>query len=102
MVSILLVSPRPGHDVAAAERNDVLRATGLAPEQLEQVLIDDVEKHLPDMSRFDGIIVGGSPLNISNETYSDWQKHVHTELSHIVYSAIPSFLFATEIHSSSI
>lgn len=91
MVSILLVSPRPGHDVATAERNDVLRATGLAPEQLEQVLIDDVEKHLPDFSRFDGIIVGGSPLNISNETYSDWQKHVHTELSRIVYSAIPSF-----------
>lgn len=102
MVSILLVSPRPGHDVATAERKDVLRATGLAPERLEQVLVDDVEKYLPDF--------------LASMASSSVEVHLISALKHIRIGknmSIPSylalstllfhhFLFAMEIHFSSI
>lgn len=62
----VLFSPRHGVDVAASEYQDFLGATGLAPEELEQRMLDSAESTLGDLSRVDGIFVGGSPYTMTN------------------------------------
>ncbi|MFI5503833.1 glutamine amidotransferase [Corynebacterium kutscheri] len=91
MVSLLLVSPRSGLDVAHAEYNDVLRATRLQPEQLDQKIIDDTTKTIGCLADYDGVIVGGSPLNVTEPDYCAWQKHVHEQLHSLVNADLPVF-----------
>ncbi|ADK28876.1 glutamine amidotransferase [Corynebacterium pseudotuberculosis] len=91
MVSVLLVSPRSGESVARAEYNDVLRATGLSPEQLTQRMLDTTETAVGSTKGFDGVIVGGSPLNVTNVSYDQWQLHVHSELQKLIDAPIPVF-----------
>ncbi|AEG81670.1 glutamine amidotransferase [Corynebacterium ulcerans] len=91
MVSVLLVSPRSGESVAHAEYNDVLRATGLSPEQLTQRMLDTAEATVGSLEGFDGVIVGGSPLNVTNDSYDQWQLQVHSELQKLIDAPLPVF-----------
>lgn len=91
MVNILLVSPRTGEDIAAAEYADVLKATGLSAHQLTQRMLDDETKQVGNTGEFSGIIVGGSPLLVTSEEYSAWQHKVHEELNSLLEIPKPTF-----------
>lgn len=90
MVSVLLVQPRQGEAVAAAERRDFLQATGLKPQELTSRMLDTTTSRIGSLEGFDGVIVGGSPLNATNFEYSDWQRHVHRELSMLINHPLPT------------
>ncbi|MGP6173157.1 glutamine amidotransferase [Corynebacterium sp. A21] len=92
MVSVLLVSPRQGAAVAAAEYRDVLKASGLRPEELTQRMLDSEVSRIGDLSSFDGVIVGGSSLNVTDFDYGDWQRRVHEELTWLAKAPIPTLL----------
>lgn len=94
MSRLLFLSLRDGAigpEVSRAEYNDVLNATGLAPDQVERRLIPDEHTPLGNLEGFDGIIVGGSSLNITNEEWSAWQHHVDEVLSEVVAGPRPVF-----------
>lgn len=95
MVNLLLVSLRYGETapaVAAAEYRDICEATGLSQEQTAHLVIDSTDVVLPDLSNFDGVIVGGSSLNITNQNWNSWQLHIHRQLEILTASEIPVFL----------
>lgn len=94
MSRLLFLSLRDGAigpEVSMAEYNDVLNATGLAPEQLERRMIPDEHTPLGSLDGFDGIIVGGSSLNITNDDWSPWQRHIDEVLSEVVAGPLPVF-----------
>lgn len=91
MGSILLVSPRQGAEIAHAEYQDVLRATKLSAAEIDHVLLDSPSAPLPNLDHYRGIIVGGSPLNVTNTAYDDWQCHVHHELGKLIELDKPVF-----------
>ena len=91
MLKVLLVSVRTGEGVIQAEYEDILDTTGLNPEQITHQIIDDPEDAIDlSVEDFDGIIVGGSPLNVTNEEYSPWQHTVHRELRALITTDIPT------------
>lgn len=95
MVKLLLVSLRYGETapaVAAAEYRDICESTGLSQEQTSHLVIDSTNVELPDLANFDGVIVGGSSLNITNETWDEWQLHIHRQLEILTEADIPVFL----------
>lgn len=95
MPQILLVSLRSGEladQIAAAEERDFLQATRLDPADLTHINIDSTSVTAGDLSAYDGILVGGCSLNITNDTWDAWQLHVHAELERICDSGVPVFL----------
>lgn len=90
MVSVLLVSPRQGAAVAAAEYRDIAQATGLDATELTQRMLDTPDARIGDLSGFDGVIVGGSSLNVTSFHYDEWQRRVHAELSWLAKQPIPT------------
>ncbi len=94
MPSILLLSLRSGalaREVAAVEYRDFLRATGLRTEELTLRMLDSPEATVGDLTGFDGVLVGGSSLNITDEHWSPWQHRVHEELAQLAMSDLPVF-----------
>ncbi|MDO4908505.1 MAG: glutamine amidotransferase [Corynebacterium sp.] len=81
-MTFLLVSPRSGAEILAAEHRDFLVATGL--DHLDQAVLDTADATLPDLSQYSGIFIGGSPFNMTSEQYSDWQLHVHRILGELI------------------
>ncbi|WP_297185639.1 glutamine amidotransferase [uncultured Corynebacterium sp.] len=90
MSSFLLVSPRTGDDVVAQEYKDFLQATGLKQDELTQVQLDSAEDVLPSLDGFDGIIVGGSPFNITDELHTPKQIHIMGQLRTLIECELPS------------
>ena len=80
-----------GPAVAHAEYHDTLRATGLTTDDIELRTLDSEHAQLGSLDGIDGVFVGGSSLNITNEAYSPWQKHVHGVLGELVEGSIPVF-----------
>ncbi|NMB22744.1 MAG: glutamine amidotransferase [Corynebacterium sp.] len=90
MVSVLLVQPRQGEAVVAAERRDFLQSTGLKPDELTSRMLDSVDTMVGSLEGFDGVIVGGSPLNVTNFEYDAWQHHVHRQLAALARQPLPT------------
>ncbi|WP_080794876.1 glutamine amidotransferase [Corynebacterium pacaense] len=90
MVSILLVQPRQGEAARAAEYRDFLQSTGLRPEELSSRMLDSTDTFIGSLEGFDGVIVGGSPLNVTNADYDPWQRHVHSELDRLARHHLPT------------
>lgn len=94
MPNLLFLSLRNGPigpAVSHAEYHDTLRATGLGTDDIELRSISDENTELGSLDGIKGIFVGGSSLNITNEEYSAWQKHVHALLAELVEGDIPVF-----------
>ncbi|RSZ63497.1 glutamine amidotransferase [Corynebacterium hylobatis] len=95
MPNFLLVSLRSGElaeQIAAAELRDFLRATRLDPADLTHVNIAEVSQTAGELDGYDGVLVGGSSLNITNPHWDEWQLHVHEEMARISGSGVPAFL----------
>lgn len=90
MHKILVVSPRPGAAVAQAEFDDFLGTSGMQKSELDHYMIANEHTELPDLRNYVGVMVGGSPFNVTNESYCDHQLAVHEQLSTILHSDIPS------------
>lgn len=95
MPSYLLVAPRPGVDVTQAELADFTRALNLTvpeygPIDLDHHVIDSESATLPDLSAYDGVLVGGSPFNVTDLVHTATQKHVQSLMVQILQSAVPS------------
>lgn len=94
MPHLLFLSLRDGAiswDVARAEHHDALKASGLRDVDIELRIIDSSAAQIGPLDALDGVIVGGSALNITNPQYSDYQIHVHSLLSDLVRSNVPVF-----------
>lgn len=95
MPSYLLVAPRPGVDVTQAELADFTRALDrtvpeYGPIDLDHHVIDSETATLPDLSAYDGVLVGGSPFNVTDLFHTSTQKHVQSLMVQILQSEVPS------------
>lgn len=94
MPQLLFLSLRDGAigpNVARAEHHDALQASGLREVDMELRIIDSATAQVGPLDALDGVIVGGSALNITNVEYSDYQTHVHALLGDLIRSGIPVF-----------
>jgi len=98
MSKLLFLSLRTGEigpDVARAEYHDALKAAGMDEVDMELRIIDSADAAVGPLTGIDGVIVGGSSLNVTNaETeagYDDYQRHVHALLADLVKSGVPVF-----------
>ncbi|MDK8796696.1 glutamine amidotransferase [Corynebacterium sp. MSK044] len=94
MPKLLFLSLRNGPigpAVSHAEYHDTLRATGLSTDDIELRSIPDETTTVGSLDGINGIFVGGSSLNITNEEYSPWQKHIHEILAELAEGDIPVF-----------
>lgn len=89
MVKFALVSARHGSDVLASEYRDFLQSSGLAPEELDHIVLDSAEATVGDISSYAGIFVGGSPFNVADDEFSAEQEHVQQELLSLADRPIP-------------
>ncbi|RNE49173.1 glutamine amidotransferase [Corynebacterium alimapuense] len=95
MPKVLFVSLRSGEladQVSTAEYRDFIQTTGLTFPELPMIVLSSTERSVGNLSDYDGVIVGGSSLNITNEPWDDWQHHIHQQLSEIIESGLPTFL----------
>lgn len=83
MKPFLLISTRENDLIADEEYTSVLRYSGLQPEQLSRIRLEQAS--LPELAldEFSGIIIGGSPFNSSDpeELKSETQLRVERELA---------------------
>lgn len=94
MSQLLFLSLRSGDigpAVAHAEYHDVLRSTGLAEVDVELRVIDSPDAELGPLDSIDGIIVGGSSLNVTDHAPDAWHKRVDEVLGTVVESGLPVF-----------
>ena len=95
MSDFLLVSLRDGdfgREVARRELGDFEKVITPTGARLHHLIVTDENVELPDLSEFDGVIVGGSALNVTNEEYSPYQLHADALLGQIVTGPVPVFL----------
>ncbi|MDO5097736.1 MAG: glutamine amidotransferase [Corynebacterium sp.] len=93
MNQFLFVSLREGttgRAIAESELGDIIRTTGISPAEIAHINIDSTAVSVPDPQNYLGIIVGGSALNVTNETYDEYQRHVHAQLRSLIESATPT------------
>ena len=65
MSRFLLLTARPERDAAAAEFASVARAMGVRTDALDTHALDQAPLVLDDLERYSGIVVGGSPFNVT-------------------------------------
>ncbi|WP_417508818.1 glutamine amidotransferase-related protein [Microbacterium sp.] len=92
MASILYVCVRPEQGAADAEHRSFRRALGVPSLDRWNLLDRPLEQSIFD--RYDGIVIGGSPLNVVVDERSDLQKRVEADLESIARSAIDGDLSA--------
>ena len=84
-MTFVLLCPRDGEDVLAAEYADFMRFTGLQPHELQQRPLRTADAALGNFSGVEGVFIGGSPFTISSpETYGMWQDTVSRRLTEFV------------------
>ncbi|WP_426706473.1 glutamine amidotransferase [Corynebacterium auriscanis] len=84
-MTFVLLCPRDGEDVLAAEYADFLHFTGLQPEELEQRALRTADAPLGEFAHVEGVFIGGSPFTISTpEAYGEWQEVVSRRLTDFV------------------
>ncbi|MBZ8177811.1 glutamine amidotransferase [Corynebacterium sp. 3HC-13] len=90
MVSLLLISSRQDPAACASEFHDVVRTAGISSGELSHQIVDSTLATLRDLNSYDGIIVGGSALNVTDTTHYPYQQHVHRELEQLLTLDIPT------------
>ena len=86
MVSLLYVCVRPEQGAAEAEHRSFRRALGVP--RLDRFDLLDAPLAGPIGDRYDGVVIGGSPLNVVVEERSDLQRRVEADLEAVAREAI--------------
>lgn len=86
MLPFLLVSTRPEDTIADEEHETMCRFAGLEPSQLHRLRLEQGEETSRelaalDLSRYSGVLVGGSPFNTSLPQAEKSATQVRVELS---------------------
>lgn len=87
MKEFLFVSLRDGElgkKVALSELDDVLRSTKLTTVEVEHRILGSEADQIGDVSKYRGVIVGGSALNVTDVVHSDYQQHVDQQLKLLI------------------
>lgn len=84
MKPFLFITTRDDEDVALADYGAFLRYSGLTTEQLQLFRLDLTPMPEIDLGAYSGIILGGSPLNISEESKSPEQQRIEADLQRLV------------------
>lgn len=95
MADLLFLSLRSGElgpKVAESEFQDLLRTTGYQATDFDHIVVSDQTVAIPDLTPYAGVVIGGSSLNVTDETYSDYQQYVHAKVNEIIHSGKPTFL----------
>ncbi|MBC2681575.1 glutamine amidotransferase-related protein [Corynebacterium anserum] len=86
-MKFVLLSPRRGKEVIAAEYDDFLTFSGLTEQQLEVRVLDQPDSSLGDFSDVTGVFIGGSPFTITDPIDDEWQPAISQRLVHFVKDA---------------
>nr|WP_156251966.1 glutamine amidotransferase [Pseudactinotalea terrae] len=89
MKPFLLLATRPEHDAADAEYASFLRFSGLSPEQLVRVRLEQAALPELDLDDYSGIFLGGSPFNSSEPHKSELQLRVENDLRRLLDEVVP-------------
>ena len=80
--------PRRGDDVLAAEYDDFLHFSGLAPEELDQRPLSTPDAEIGSFDGVKGVFIGGSPFTITQPVDPEWQDAVTRRLVDFVDSQV--------------
>lgn len=87
-MTFVLLCPRDGDDVLAAEYDDFLNFSGLDSSQLEQRTLNTPDSPLGSFEGVTGVFIGGSPFTITDPVDDGvWQESVSRRLSDFVAQA---------------
>ncbi len=92
VVSLLYVCVRPELGAADAEHASFRRALGVDVVDRLDLLTERLDP--ARLARYSGVVVGGSPFNVSDDEKSDVQLRVEADLEHIARLAIDSQIAA--------
>lgn len=84
----LLLAARPEEDAAAAEYLSMLRSTGLTAATLVHHRLDITPLGDLDLSQYAGILVGGSPFDVTTPTKTALQLRVEGDLTRVAREAL--------------
>lgn len=79
-MTFVLLSPRSGAEVLAAEYADFLSYSGLTPAELEQRPLDNPGADLGSFDGVEGVFIGGSPFTITRPVDVEWQEAISQKL----------------------
>lgn len=81
MKPFLVIQLRPEDETTENELQSIQKFSGLSPEEIEQLRLESTPLPDIDYSQYSGIIVGGSPFDISTPTdeKSDVQRRVEAD-----------------------
>lgn len=85
MTSILYICVRPEQGAADAEHRSFQRALGVERLDRWDLLQHPLDESVAD--RYDGVVIGGSPLNVVTAHPSDIQKRVENDLEKLAEDA---------------
>lgn len=91
MADLLYVCVRPEVAAADAEHRSFIRALGVSVDRLDllrEPLRDDI------VGRYRGVVVGGSPLNVTEPEPSDLQRRVEADLERLARAALDAQVHA--------
>lgn len=84
MKPFLFITTREEEAVAFADYGAFLRYSGLGAGELELVRLDRSPLPAVDLDAYSGIILGGSPLNVSDEVKSKQQLRIEADLQRLI------------------
>ena len=88
----LFLSARPEVEAVGPEYESVRRAMGVDSDRLEHVRLDVETLRSSDLARYAGVVVGGSPYNVTtaDEHKHPVQRRVEDDLARVAESALES------------
>ena len=84
MKPFLFITTRDEDEVALADYGAFLRFSGLTTDELELFRLDLTPLPEIRLAEYAGIILGGSPLNVSDEVKSPAQQRIEADLARLV------------------
>ena len=84
MKPFLLLATRDHDGAAVAEYRSVLRHAGLEEDQLVHVRVEAGPMPVINLDDYSGVLLGGSPFNISDEVKSTLQLRVENDILQLI------------------
>ncbi|RAV33568.1 glutamine amidotransferase [Corynebacterium heidelbergense] len=83
-MTFVLISPRQGQQVTAAEHRDFLAFTGLRAQELDHRILDRPDSQIGPVDGAEGVFIGGSPFTITDPEDPELQEAISQTLVRFV------------------